>query len=43
MQLSNKLIMITGGGQGLGRSMALRLAEQGARLALVDMNAEHLA
>ncbi len=38
MQLNDKLIMITGGGQGLGRSMALRLADAGARLALVDMN-----
>lgn len=42
MNLNDKLIMITGGGQGLGRAMALRLASQGARLALVDMSQENL-
>ena len=42
MQLNDKLIMITGGGQGLGQAMALRLAKQGARLALVDVNQEAL-
>ena len=42
MQLNDKLIMVTGGGQGLGQAMALRLAKQGARLALVDMNQEAL-
>ena len=42
MQLNDKLIMVTGGGQGLGQAMALRLAKQGARLALVDMNQEVL-
>lgn len=42
MNLNDKLIMVTGGGQGLGRAMALRLAEQGARLALVDMSQDNL-
>ncbi|NBS11497.1 MAG: SDR family oxidoreductase [Gammaproteobacteria bacterium] len=42
MDLQNKVIAITGGGQGLGRAMAVRLATQGAQLALIDMNVEKL-
>lgn len=42
MDLKDKLVIVTGGAQGLGFAMAKRLAEQGARLALVDMNAEAL-
>lgn len=38
MDLKDKVVVITGGGQGLGRSMALSLAAKGARLALVDLN-----
>ena len=38
MNLTDKIIVITGGGQGLGRSMALSLAAKGARLALFDLN-----
>lgn len=38
MDLKNKVVVITGGGQGLGRSMALELAARGAQLALVDLN-----
>jgi len=43
MELSNKTIAITGGGRGLGAAMARRLAAQGARLALVDLDDETLA
>jgi len=43
MDLHNKVIAITGGGQGLGRAMAIRLASKGAQLALIDMNPEKLA
>ncbi|MCF7201912.1 SDR family oxidoreductase [Pseudomonas oligotrophica] len=43
MQLEDKVIIITGGGQGLGRAMAEHLAGRGARLALVDLNQERLA
>ncbi|MBP9960487.1 MAG: SDR family oxidoreductase [Pseudomonas sp.] len=42
MQLTDKVIIITGGCQGLGRSMAEYLAGKGARLALVDLNEEKL-
>ena len=42
MELKNKLVVVTGGGQGLGRAMAMRLANAGARLALLDMNQEAL-
>ncbi|KZZ21885.1 3-ketoacyl-ACP reductase, partial [Oleiphilus sp. HI0078] len=42
MKLQDAVIAITGGAQGLGREMALGLAEKGANLALIDMNAERL-
>lgn len=42
MQIKNAVAVITGGGQGLGRAMALDLAAQGAKLALVDLNEEKL-
>ncbi len=34
---------MTGGGQGLGRAMALALADAGARVVLVDLNADKLS
>ena len=42
MQIKDAVIAITGGGQGLGRAMALLLARHGARLALIDLNEEQL-
>ena len=42
MNINDKVIVITGGGQGLGRAMAIDLASSGARLALVDLNEEQL-
>ena len=42
MDLTNKVIAVTGGAQGLGFAMAKGLAERGARLALIDMNPEPL-
>ncbi|AGA85711.1 MAG: 3-oxoacyl-ACP reductase [Gammaproteobacteria bacterium HGW-Gammaproteobacteria-9] len=42
MQLQDKVIIVTGGGQGLGRAMGEYLAGKGARLALVDLNQERL-
>ncbi len=38
--LSGKVALITGAASGLGRASALLLAEQGARIAAADLNAE---
>lgn len=43
MQLKDSVIIVTGGGQGLGRAMAEYLAGRGARLALVDLGEDRLA
>lgn len=43
MDLAQKVIAITGAGRGLGRAIALSLAEQGAQLALIDVNRRDLA
>ena len=42
MQIDDKLFVVTGAAQGLGAAIALRLAARGARLALLDVNAERL-
>lgn len=42
MRLKGSVIIVTGGGQGLGRAMAEHLARQGARLALVDLDQTRL-
>ena len=39
MRLSNKVVVITGAGSGIGRATARRLAEEGARIVVVDRNA----
>ena len=43
MELKSKTIVVTGGGQGLGRSMAVEIAKEGSNLALIDLNEEPLA
>jgi 3-oxoacyl-[acyl-carrier protein] reductase len=42
MQLSDKVVAITGGGRGLGRAMALAFAAKGAQVAVLDINAADL-
>ncbi len=42
MNLKDKVIVVTGGGQGLGRAIATGLAARGAKLALVDLNQDKL-
>ena len=43
MDFEGKVAMITGAGVGIGRACAIRFAEQGANLVLLDSNAETLA
>lgn len=42
MRFTNKVAIITGAGSGIGRATALRLAAEGAMLALVDRDGEGL-
>lgn len=42
MDVKDKVIVVTGGGQGLGRAMAVELAKDGAKFALIDLNQELL-
>lgn len=37
-----RTVLITGGGAGLGRAAAVRVAREGARVALVDVSEEGL-
>lgn len=43
MLLKDRIAIVTGGGSGIGRGVAERFAKEGARLMLVDMNADGLA
>ena len=40
MELKERVIVVTGAGQGLGKQFALDCASEGARLALADLNLE---
>lgn len=43
MSISGKIALVTGAGQGIGRGIALRLAKDGADIALVDLNEEKMS
>ena len=42
MQVTEKTVVITGGGRGIGRALAERFGRDGARVALLDVNAADL-
>ena len=42
-KLNNKVAIVTGAAQGIGRGIALELARQGAKVALWDINADAVA
>ena len=42
MEISNKTVVVTGAGRGIGRAIALQLARRGADIALFDLNADDL-
>lgn len=43
MSITGKVALVTGAGQGIGRGIALRLARDGADIAIVDLNDTKLA
>lgn len=42
MDITNKVIVVTGGGSGIGRQLVIQLIQEGARVAAVDLNESSL-
>ena len=40
MRLKDKVCLITGGAQGIGKTIAMSMAKEGADIALVDVDLE---
>ena len=43
MKVSDKVLVVTGGGAGIGREVVLELARRGAKVAAIDVNKAGLA
>ena len=40
MKLENKVSVVTGGGKGIGAEICLRLAKEGAKIVIAEMDIE---
>src|SRR5215203_5259590 len=41
MRFENQIVIVTGGGNGIGRATALRFSREGARVVVADIDAEN--